>query len=308
MSTSGRTLHVVTVNYRSLDMTIDTINHVIASHVDDCRLVIWIVDNGAQDGSSEALEAAFPDANVISSGRNLGFAGGNNLALAQILPAIPPTERDRTFVLLLNSDVQVHPDAIQRCLDFLESHPEAGVVGPKVVLPDGQLDLACRRGFPTLSNSFWKLSGLSRRYPGNRRFAGYNLTYLPEEETSEVDSVGGAFMLLRVRAIDAAGILDERFFMYGEDLDWAYRIKGAGWKVFYFPEASVLHLKSASARRQSRRMIFEFYRAMWLFHAKHYAPQTIFVVNWLVMIAIVARGIIAMIVNSFRATESKRFT
>ena len=298
----------MTVNYRSADMTADTISHVYASNIDDCAIVIWIVDNGSRDGSAEELTQTFPDANVLSSASNLGFAGGNNLALARILPEIAAADRDHTFVLLLNSDVQVRPDAIQRCLDFLDEHPEAGVVGPRVVLPSGELDLACRRGFPTLSNSLWKLTGLSRRYPGSRRFSGYNLTYLPEDETCEVDAVGGAFMLLRVAAIDDAGVLDERFFMYGEDLDWAYRIKDAGWSVFYFPEASVLNLKSASARRQSRRMIYEFYRAMWLFHAKHYAPRTIFAVNWLVMLAIVARGIVALVVNSFRATESKRFT
>jgi N-acetylglucosaminyl-diphospho-decaprenol L-rhamnosyltransferase len=289
-------------------MTADAAKHVKESDIDDCEVVIWIVDNGSRDGSVETLDKAFPGVKVISSARNLGFAGGNNLALARILPAIAPEDRERAYVLLLNSDVQVHPDAIRQCLDFLDDHPQAGVVGPKVLLPNGDLDLACRRGFPTLTNSLWKLTGLSKRFPGNQRFAGYNLTYLPDDETYEVDAVGGAFMLLRVAAIDDAGVLDERFFMYGEDLDWAYRIKAAGWKVFYFPEARVLHLKSASARRQSRKMILEFYRAMWLFHAKHYAPRTIFVVNWLVMIAIVARGLTALVVNSFRAAENKRFT
>jgi N-acetylglucosaminyl-diphospho-decaprenol L-rhamnosyltransferase len=308
MNSPGRTLHVVIVNYRSAEMTADTVRYVNASDLDDCEVVIWIVDNGSGGKDSTELAQAFPDANVISSARNLGFAAGNNMALARILPPISPPDRQRTFILLLNSDVQVCPDAIQQCLDFLDEHPEAGVVGPKVMLPSGELDLACRRGFPTLSNSFWKLTGLSRRYPDSRKFAGYNLTYLPDDETCEVDAVGGAFMLVRVAAIDDAGVLDERFFMYGEDLDWAYRIKTAGWKVFYFPEASVLHLKSATARRQSRKMIFEFYRAMWLFHAKHYGPQTIFAVNWLVMIAIVARGVVAQVVNSFRAAENKRFT
>ena len=301
-----RALDVVVVNYRTPDMTADTIERLLASDLAGCKLRLWIVDNDSRDGSAAILRQAFPLARVIESSRNLGFAGGNNLALAEILTC-HQNERNTGRVLLLNSDVQVPPDAVQKCLDFMDAQPEAGVVGPRVLLPDGSLDLACRRGFPTPANAFWKLTGLSKRFPENRRFAGYNLTYLPEGETSEVDSVGGAFMLLRVAAIDQVGLLDERFFMYGEDLDWSYRIKAAGWKVFYYPEAVVVHLKSASARRQSRRMIVEFYRAMWLFHAKHYASRSFFLLNWMVMIGIVARGALALIINGFRPTARKRF-
>lgn len=307
MTEAGRTLDVVIVNYRTPDMTGDAINHLHASHMHGRCLRTWVVDNGSRDGSVAALRQMFPQLTLIQSSRNLGFAGGNNLALAEILTSERAQDRNSAFVLLLNSDVLVPPDAVQKCLDFMDAHPDAGVVGPRVLLPDGSLDLACRRGFPTPSNAFWKLTGLSKRYPQSPRFAGYNLTYLPEDETVEVDSVGGAFMLLRMSAIDQVGLLDERFFMYGEDLDWAYRIKSAGWNVYYYPEAVVTHLKSASARRQSRRMIFEFYRAMWLFHAKHYAPSTFFLLNWMVIIGIVARGALALVVNSFRPTERKRF-
>ncbi|HEX2280658.1 MAG TPA: glycosyltransferase family 2 protein, partial [Thermomicrobiales bacterium] len=243
----------------------------------------------------------------IVSTRNLGFAGGNNLALQQILE-LPDAHRYlASFVLLLNSDVIADPGALETCLRYMERHPDVGVVGPKVVLPNGELDLACRRGFPTPANAFWKLTGLSKRYPRNKLFSGYNMTHLDENETAEVDSVGGAFMLVRTTVVHQVGLLDDRFFMYGEDLDWAYRIKARGWKVVYLPRAAVTHLKSASARRQSRRMIYEFYRAMWLFHRKHYAPRTFFLINWLVMIGIVARGLLALVVNTFRPTERKRF-
>jgi GT2 family glycosyltransferase len=181
-----------------------------------------------------------------------------------------------------------------------------GVVGPKVLLPDGRLDLACRRGFPTPARAFWKLTGLARRFPHNPRFTGYNLTHLDEDTTTEVDSVVGAFMLVRLHAIDQAGLLDDEFFMYGEDLDWAYRIKEHGWRVFYVAEARVLHLKGASSRRQSYRMIYEFYRAMWLFHRKHYGPRSRFLLNWLVLAGIVTRGGLAMVVNAFRPAHAKR--
>lgn len=301
-------LDVIIVNFRTPELTADAIEHVRASVITSHTVRIWIVDNGSRDGSLETLRTSYPDVQVIGSGKNLGFAGGNNVALARIVAQETTGPRDGSFVLLLNSDVQVSPGAIQHCLTFMQMHPDAGVVGPRVELPDGSLDLACRRGFPTPANAFWKLTGLSRRYPASKRFSGYNLTHLPEDETAEVDAVGGAFMMVRLAAIDDAGLLDERFFMYGEDLDWAFRIKQAGWKVWYEPGAVVTHLKSASARRQSGRMIFEFYRAMWLFHAKHYAPRTFFPVNALVMIGIVARGILALMVNAFRPVERKRFT
>lgn len=300
-------LHVVVVNFKTADMTTDAIRSVVASALPGRDLRLWIVDNGSQDGSADVLRSRFPDLRLIESERNLGFAGGNNLALREIRLLKSHADLVDSFVLLLNSDVEVEPDAVATCLRFMEEHSGAGVVGPKVVLPNGTLDLACRRGFPTPLNAFWKLTGLSKRYPRSRRFAGYNLTYLDEDETAEVDSVGGAFMLVRMAAIEAAGLLDERFFMYGEDLDWSYRIKAHGWRVFYHPEARVTHLKSASARRQSRRMVYEFYRAMWLFHRKHYASRTFFLINWLVMIGIVARGLLALVVNNFRSTERKRF-
>lgn len=300
-------LHVVIVNFKTGDMTTDAIKSVMASILPDRELRLWIVDNGSQDGSVDLLRSRFPDLTVIESERNLGFAGGNNLALREIQLLGAHADLFDSFVLLLNSDVEVEPDAVATCLRFMDEHPRGGVVGPKVVLPNGKLDLACRRGFPTPINAFWKLTGLSKRYPRSKRFAGYNLTYLDEDQTAEVDSVGGAFMLVRMAAVDAAGLLDERFFMYGEDLDWSYRIKAHGWKVYYHPEARVTHLKSASARRQSRRMVYEFYRAMWLFHRKHYASRTFFVINWLVMIGIVARGLLALVVNNFRPTERKRF-
>jgi N-acetylglucosaminyl-diphospho-decaprenol L-rhamnosyltransferase len=216
------------------------------------------------------------------------------------------TSRRDTFVLLLNSDVEVARDALAKTARFLERHPCAGIVGPKVILPDGRLDLACRRGFPTPSRAFWKLSGMAKRFPRNARFTGYNLTHLDENTTTEVDSVVGAFMLVRLAAIDDVGLLDERFFMYGEDLDWAYRIKSRGWRVYYYPEALALHLKGATTRRQSYRMIVEFYRAMWLFHRKHYANSTFFLINWLVVAGIVARGAIALIANVVRPVDAKR--
>jgi GT2 family glycosyltransferase len=280
---------------------------VLYSDLPNRELRVTVVDNGSGDDSLAQISARVPDIALIASERNLGFAGGNNLALERILASVPTgADRRDSFVLLLNSDVELTPDAIRRLITFMEAHPEAGIVGPKVVLPNGKLDLACRRGFPTPGRAFWKLTSVARLFPDNPRFSGYNLTHLDEDETTEVDSVVGAFMLVRLAAIDDAGLLDTRFFMYGEDLDWAYRIKQRGWRVWYVPAARVVHLKGATARRQSYRMIVEFYRAMWLFHSKHYARRTPLLLNWLVGLGIVARGLLALAINAARPADAKR--
>jgi GT2 family glycosyltransferase len=304
--TAGDVVAIV-VNYRTPDLTIGAIEHLLASHISGRHLRIIIVDNDSGDDSVASLDERFPEIELIVSRANLGFAGGNNLAIQSVLANKRElVDRNDTFILLINSDVEVESDAIATCLAFMEAHPYTGVIGPKVVLPDGRLDLACRRGFPTPARSFWKLTGLARRFPNNPRFTGYNLTHLDEDQLTEVDAVMGAFMLVRLAAIDAVGLLDDRFFMYGEDIDWSFRIKQYGWRVFYLPSARVRHLKGATTRRQSYRMIVEFYRAMWLFHRKHYAERTSFLLNWLVAAGIVLRGGLAIAANALRPAGSKR--
>lgn len=288
-------------------MTADAVRSLLASDLSCINLRLSIVDNGSCDGSAGYLQEAFPKHAHFSASRNLGYAGGNNVALRALLDNQPPdTDPNRCYILLMNSDVIVEPDALSICVDYLSDHPDAGVVGPRVILPDGRLDLACRRSFPTPSSGFWKLTGLARRFPDSPRLARYNLTYLDEHETSEVDSVMGAFMLVRLRAILHAGMLDDGFFFYGEDLDWAFRIKAHGWKVIYLPTALVHHLKGATSRRDSSRMIVEFYRAMWLFYRKHYAKQRFLLLEWAVLAGIVARGLLALLLNALRPADRKR--
>ncbi|MDI3340290.1 MAG: glycosyltransferase family 2 protein [Sphaerobacter sp.] len=297
---------VVIVNYNTADLLAQCLEHVRASQVDR-PLEIWVVDNGSHDGSADLVRERFPEVRLIVSPRNLGFAGGNNLALRRILAEAPPGPVRRTrYVLLLNTDCFVEPDTIAKTAQFLDQHPEAGIVGPKVLLRDGRLDLACRRSFPTPASAFWKLTGLARCFPHHPRIARYNLTYLDPNQTYEVDSVMGAYMLVRLAAIDAAGLLDESFFMYGEDLDWAYRIKQCGWRVFYYADARARHYKGATSSRQSYRLILEFYRAMYLFHRKHYAPNTFVLLNWLITAGIVLRGGYALARNLLRPANAKR--
>jgi N-acetylglucosaminyl-diphospho-decaprenol L-rhamnosyltransferase len=199
---------------------------------------------------------------------SLGFAGEH------------PSGAPR-YALLLNPDTEVPPDALGRVVAFADADAEIGVLGPKLVRPDGSLDLACRRSFPTPELSAYRMLGLSRLFPHSRRFGRYNLTYLDADVTAEVDSVVGAFMLVRREALDQVGLLDEAFFMYGEDLDWAFRIKAAGWKVVYYPGVTVLHVKRASSRQSPRAQV-EFWRSMEIFYRKHYAAET----PWLIHVAV----------------------
>lgn len=299
-------ISVVIVNYNTRDLLEHCLNRLLASQVDRA-ISIFVVDNGSRDGSVDMVHEKFPEVELIASSENLGYAAANNLALQRILQRwIVDGKPAGNTALLLNTDCFVEPDSLQITANFLDQHPTVGVVGPKLVLRDGSLDLACRRSFPRPINALWKLTGLSLLFPSSRRFASYNLTYLDPDETAEVDSVVGAYMMVRLEAIDVTGLMDDSFFMYGEDLDWAYRIKQRDWSVFYYPATTVLHYKGATSSRQSYRLIIEFYRAMYLFHQKHYAPELTNPVNWLITAGIITRGTFGLIRNLFRPARAKK--
>lgn len=299
-------VYAIVVNFNTAGLLRRCLHHLVASE-SPYPFTITVVDNGSRDASLQMVRTDFPQVQTIRSERNLGFAGGNNLALRQVVTAAPTgAAREHEYILLVNSDLFVAPETIARLVEFAEADPTVGVVGPRVERPDGSLDLACRRSFPTPANALFRLVGLSRRFPGNARLAAYNLTNLDDRELTEVDAVTGACMLVRLSAIDRVGLLDEDFFMYGEDLDWAYRIKAAGWRVFYNPATRVLHQKGATSARQSGKMIVEFYRAMYLFYRKHYADRSPRSLNWLVTAGIALRGGLALALNLLRPVTRKR--
>lgn len=230
---------------------------------------ICVVDCASGDGSAEMVAREFPEVDLVASETNLGFVGGNNLALTR-LRATEPRPR---FLLLLNPDTIVPPRALRDMLDLFAKYPDVGAAGPRLHLENGDLDHACKRGFPSPATSLYHMVGLSRLFPRSRRFGRYRLTFIDERALADVDSVVGAFMMVRDQVVDAVGLLDDDFFMYGEDLDWAYRIKRAGWRVVYNGQVDVLHYKRQSSR-QSDRAVGEFYRAMRVFFRKHYAAAT----------------------------------
>ncbi len=234
---------------------------------------VCVVDNASADGSAAMVAADFPQVLLIANADNPGYPTANNQGLRALGFGEGVVGAPCRHALLLNPDTEVPPTAFAEVVQFIDAHPAVGVVGPKLVRPDGSLDRACRRSFPTLAVAFYHIVGLSRLFPRSRRFARYNLTYLDPDQMAEVDSVVGAFMLVRGAALAQVGLLDEAFFMYGEDLDWAYRIKAADWQVIYYPAVTVLHVKRAASRQNPHSRV-AFWRAMEIFYRKHYAEDT----------------------------------
>jgi N-acetylglucosaminyl-diphospho-decaprenol L-rhamnosyltransferase len=269
---------IIIVNWNTRDLLRRCLESVLAS--EGVSASVCVVDNASHDRSAEMVAEEFPQVQLISNDRNLGYPAANNQGLKLLGferssdETLSNPETMPRYALLLNADTEMPPDALVKVVAFADAHPRTGVVGPRLVRLDGSLDLACRRSFPTPKISLYRMTGLSRLFPHSRVFGRYNLTYLDENETAEVDSVVGAFMLVRAEAISEIGLLDESFFMYGEDLDWAYRMKARGWQILYYPEVTVLHVKRASSRQNPRAKV-EFWRAMEIFYRKHYARTTL---------------------------------
>jgi GT2 family glycosyltransferase len=281
---------IVILNWNTRDYLKRCLETVLASQGDFTHRVI-VVDNASSDDSVEMVRTCFPGVEVIASDTNGGYSYGNNLGLRALgFRGVHDVDRDAPrYALLLNPDTELPADALYSMVRFMDSRLDIGVAGPKLMLEDGSLDLACRRSFPTPLVSLYRFSGLSRLFPHSPRFGRYNMTHVDPDQEIEVDSVVGAYMQVRREAIAAAGLLDETFFMYGEDLDWAYRIKKAGWKVFYHPQVVVKHVKRAASRK-SRKAQFEFQRAMLIFYRKHYRATTPLWLHSLVMMGLLLKG------------------
>ncbi len=275
-------LGIVILNWNTRDLLRECLRSVYAAQGAPA-LIVCVVDNASSDGSADMVRAEFPQALAIASAVNSGYAAGNNLGLRALNFGLGREDGPR-YALLLNPDTVVPERALAEMVAYMDARPRCGIAGPKLVLPNGQLDLACRRSL-AFDAFVYRILGLSRLFPRSRRFGQYNLTYLSPEVETEVGSVVGAFMLVRREAISQAGLLDEAFFMYGEDLDWAYAITQAGWQVRYNPAVTVLHVKRA-ASSQSHRAQIAFHEAMLYFYRKHYAARTAPVLGALVVLGI----------------------
>jgi hypothetical protein len=274
-------LSIIIVNYNVKEFLQNLLNS-ISKASGNLTIETIVVDNASTDGSVEVIRDNYPEVDLIASESNLGFGAANNLAL----------ERAKgKYLLLINPDTIVKEDTFTKLINYLEQVPDIGMIGCKVLNPDGTLQLSCRRSFPGPWTSFTKVTGLSRLFPNSRLFAKYNLTYLDPDESYEVDAISGAFMMFRREVYEKIGGFDPQFFMYGEDLDLCYRTQQAGYKVFYYPETEIIHYKGESTKRSSLDETKVFYDAMHLFVKKHFSAS--FLVEAILQFAIILRKLVA---------------
>lgn len=225
---------------------------------------VWVVDNHSVDDSVRMVREKFPEVRLIANTNNPGFAVANNQAIRQ---------SKGEYVLLLNPDTLVEEDTFHKCLAFMDAHPEAGALGVKLIDGSGKFLPESKRGFPSPWVALCKTVGLSAVFPKSRLFNGYYLGHLGENDTNPVDVLAGCFMFMRRAALDKAGLLDEAFFMYGEDIDLSYRIIQAGYKNYYFPETKIIHYKGESTKKGSLNYVRTFYQAMIIFTRKHFTGR-----------------------------------
>jgi hypothetical protein len=283
-------LSVIIVSYNNKKLLKQTIDSIYDTR-QNINFEIIVVDNKSTDGSVELIKQNYNQVKLIENKNNLGFSKANNIGIKQ--------SKGR-YILLLNSDTIVTDNCFEKCIKYMKQHPDIGALGCKVVLPDGKLDPACKRSFPTPEVSFYRMTGLSKLFPKSKRFGKYNLTYLDEDEIHEVDCLVGAFMMVKRETIEQVGLLDEDFFMYGEDIDWCYRIKNAGWKIVYYPEAQIIHYKGGSSDKKNPKLIYEFYRSMYLFYNKHYKDKYSFLTTLLVYSGIGTILALKLVLNAFK--------
>ncbi|SDM71516.1 Glycosyltransferase, GT2 family [Paenibacillus jilunlii] len=279
---------IIVLNYNTCRLTMDCLRSVYDSETNFVYEII-LIDNNSRDDSVEKISREFPGVMLIANSENVGYARGNNQGMEVA---------SGRYVLLLNSDTVVLKDTLQTMISFMDDRPDLGASGCKVILPDGSLDKACKRGFPTPSASFYYAFGFSKLFPDRPRFNGYQLGYLDPDQDYPVDCLVGAFMLLRRETIEQVGGLDEDFFMYGEDLDWCFRIKEAGWGIYYYPKTSIIHLKGGSARRRPFKIVYEFHRAMILFHRKHYSKRYNSMINGAVYTGVGVKFVLSLVRNA----------
>jgi GT2 family glycosyltransferase/lipopolysaccharide/colanic/teichoic acid biosynthesis glycosyltransferase len=250
---------------------------------------VWVVDNNSVDGSVRLVKEKFPEVKLIANKDNVGFSRANNQAIR---------ESNGEYVLLLNPDTVVEDDTFSKILAFMDEHPDAGGLGVKMIDGKGNFLPESKRGLPTPNVAFYKIFGLSSFFPRSRTFGKYHLGYLDKDEVHEVEILSGAFMFMRRAALDKTGLLDEEFFMYGEDIDLSYRIIKAGYKNYYFPETRIIHYKGESTKKSSVNYVFVFYRAMVIFARKHFSQKNARMFSLLINMAIWLRASLA-ILNRF---------
>lgn len=282
-------LSIVIVNYNVehfLEQCLFSVRKAIAN----IEAEVFVVDNNSVDGSLKMLADKFPEVKVIANKDNVGFSRANNQAIR-----ISTGE----YVLLLNPDTVVEDDTFTKTIEFMDSHPDAGGLGVKMVDGKGRFLPESKRGLPTPATAFYKMFGLTKLFPHSKRFARYYLGHLDNDEINEVEILAGAFMLMRRKTLDKCGLLDETFFMYGEDIDLSYRITLAGYKNYYYPKTRIIHYKGESTKKTSVNYVLVFYKAMEIFVRKHFADKGAKTFSFFINLAIYFKAFLALLSQFF---------
>ncbi|MBK9736620.1 MAG: glycosyltransferase [Saprospiraceae bacterium] len=275
---------IVIVNYNVRHFLTQCLQSIQNSKIQGIKLEVWIVDNASVDGSVSLIQKDFPDVHLIVNEKNVGFSAANNQAIKLL---------SSKYTLLLNPDTVLEEDTLYKCFTFMEMNPQAGAIGVRMIDGAGKFLPESKRKVPDIWNSFCKLSYLSELFPSSRLFSGYNLGYLPEMEVNEVEVLCGAFMFIRHSIFGEIGLLDEAFFMYGEDIDLSYRIIKAGHKIYYYPETSIIHYKGESTKKSSLNYVRTFYGAMHIYVNKHYSKENAGAFSILIKVAIILRALMS---------------
>lgn len=256
-------LSIVIVNWNTRDLLAQCL-HSVYNTTSNLDFEVIVVDNASTDGSLEMVRQEFPDVSLIANTENLGFAKANNQAIRR---------SQGRYVLLLNSDAFVRENTIECMIDFMDGHPEAGMAGCKLLYEDGRLQPSCST-FPTLFTEFCIATGLDKLFPKSPLFGKYRMTYWDFDDVREVDVVLGAFMLVRATATDEVGLMDERYFMYSEEVDWCYRFKEKGWKIYFYPDVEAVHLWGSSTKQVEVEMLMQLYRSRVEFFRKFHGKRS----------------------------------
>jgi len=281
-------LSIVIVNY-NVKYFLEQCLHSIINAINGLECEVFVVDNNSVDGSIKMIKEKFPEVRLIENKDNIGFAKANNQAIRKA---------KGEYILLLNPDTLVEDDTLRKVVEFMDCHPDAGGLGVKMIDGKGKFLPESKRGLPSPSVSFFKIFGFSSVFPKSHFFSKYHLGYLDRDKIHQVDVLAGAFMLLRKKVLDEIGLLDEAFFMYGEDIDLSYRITQAGYKNYYYPGTRIIHYKGESTKKSSINYVFMFYNAMIIFAKKHFSKGNARSFSLMINFAIYLRAFIS-IINRF---------
>lgn len=285
-------LSVIIVSFNVSDYLCQAVASVIAATV-SVESEIIVVDNCSSDGSPETIGLQFPDVRVIRNEKNIGFGAACNVGI---------NASSSQYILILNPDTFVQPDAITVALSFIKQHPEAGAVGARMVDGNGIFLLESKRGFPSLRTSLFRFTGMHRIFPRSSFFNAYYLGHLPDNLTGRADILTGAFMMIRREALEKAGLFDTSFFMYGEDIDLSWRLVEAGFTNYFVAESRITHFKGKSTEKDDPGRIRNFYGAMIIFARKHLGR------SWQLPVAAGVRMLLAIRLTSasFRKPVKKK--